>query len=91
MDGAARRETTCMLTHGFRRYTGNIPEVLIGTARGHSPKAILISSEGISLVYLPKPWVSPHEAGMHAHQRDIIIVCDVTSGVYLRVWLGLLH
>ena len=37
------------LTHGFRRYTGNIPEVLISTARGRSPRAVLISTEGISL------------------------------------------
>ena len=36
------------LTHGFRRYTGNIPEVLImSTARGRSPRAVLISTEGI--------------------------------------------
>ena len=41
------------LTHGFRRYTGNIPEVLISTARGRSPRAVLISTEGISL-YTPK-------------------------------------
>ena len=40
------------LTHGFRRYTGNIPEVLISTARGRSPRAVLISTEGISL-YTP--------------------------------------
>ena len=34
--------TTCTythrLTHGFRRYTGNIHEVLINTARGRSPR-----------------------------------------------------
>ena len=41
--------TTYRLTHGFRRYTGNIPEVLISTARGRSPRAVLISTEGISL------------------------------------------
>ena len=40
---------TYRLTHGFRRYTGNIPEVLISTARGRSPRAVLISTEGISL------------------------------------------
>ena len=37
------------LTHGFRRYTGNIPKLLINTARGQSPRAVLISTEGISL------------------------------------------
>ena len=40
------------LTHGFRRYTGNIPEVLMSTARGRSPRAVLISTEGISLYTL---------------------------------------
>ena len=37
------------LTHGFRRYTGNIPEVLMSTTRGCSPRAVLISTKGISL------------------------------------------
>ena len=32
------------LTHGFRRYTGNIPEVL-----QYRTRAVLISTEGISL------------------------------------------
>ena len=40
---------TYRLTHGFRRYTGYIPEVLISTARGRSLRTVLISTEGISL------------------------------------------
>ena len=43
---------TYRLTHGFRRYTGNIPEVLMSTARGRSPRAVLISTKGISLYTL---------------------------------------
>ena len=59
------------LTHGFGRYTGNIPEVLINTARGRSPRAVLISTEGIflqpymfffcflfSYMFFLQPWVN---------------------------------
>ena len=35
------------LTHGFRRYTGNIPEALMNTAQGRSPRVVFISTEGI--------------------------------------------
>ena len=47
------------LTHGFRRYTGNIPEVLITTARGRSPRAVYSDKHrGYFPVYLLKPWVN---------------------------------
>ena len=46
------------LTHGFRRYTGNIPEVLMSTAQGCSPRAVLISTEGIFPVYIPSKAMS---------------------------------
>ena len=51
-DGMLFLWVTYRLTHGFRRYTGNIPEVLMSTARGRSPRAVLISTEGISLYTL---------------------------------------
>ena len=63
------------LTHGFRRYTGNIPEVLISTARGRSPRAVLISTEGISL-YTSKARGRPRDVyGIIAFQSTGLREC----------------
>ena len=49
---------TYRLTHGFRRYRGNISEVLITTARGRSPRAVVISTSDIFPLYRLKPCVN---------------------------------
>ena len=38
------------LAHGFRRYTRNIPKVLMSTARGRSPTAVFISTHKYLLI-----------------------------------------
>ena len=44
------------LNHGFRKYTGNIPKVLIATAQGWSLSVVVISIEGIPPYTTVKPW-----------------------------------
>ena len=47
------------LTHGFRRYTGNIPEVHINTALGRAePEGGIDRHRGYFPVCLLKPWVN---------------------------------
>ena len=48
------------LNHGFRRYTGNIPEVLITTARGRNPRVVYsdISTEDTASVPGPPSFLA---------------------------------
>ena len=70
-------QVTYMLTHGFRRHTGDIPEVLITYCTRAQPKGGTDKRRGYFPICLIKPWVNQFVAKEQCSLYNITQHCTV--------------